>query len=90
MSKDPDEEFNKLIKKIIRDSSHLYFLTFTLDENLKKIKPALSNVSKFKEKYDTKHSELELRKNVVDLLDNLSYAYTFTSNIKRNALTLQN
>jgi hypothetical protein len=89
MSKEPDAEFDRLVRKIIKDTSYLHFLTFSLDENLKSIKPAISTVTKFKETYDSKHSERELHMSMADLLNNISYASIFTQNAKREAMTLQ-
>ena len=89
MSKEPDAEFDRLVKKLIKDIESLHFFTKSLDERTHSVDSYMSTVLTFKKTYDSKHSEKELKLTIDNILHNLSYAFMFTASMTRKAVTLQ-
>ena len=85
MSREKDIEFSRLTEKLRKNARNLSNLTNQMSNEVKKIKPPVSTIVKFKGKYDIKHTEKSIQTQVRVLTDNFVSAENFTTNIEHMA-----
>jgi len=84
MPKEKDTEYRRIAEKLKRNTKELFKLTVKMEDNVKKLKPALSKVVTFKGRYDINRTEREMWVDWTYLKDELMFTTNFISDIDRH------
>jgi len=89
MPKEKDTEYRRIAEKLKRNTKELFKLTVKMEDNVTKLKPALSKVVTFKGRYDINRTEREMWVDWTYLKDEIMFTTSFMSSIEGYTTKIQ-